>query len=294
MTFLSGAEIEMAGVDNILELNSKLNNVSTIFDITYNTSYVLKMLLLISSLFSLIIGTIVGLSATKIKRLFAYSTVSHIGFILLALAINSEQSVDAFLFYILQYSITNLNIFLILLALGFLINNNGIKTYNKGLVISLFDFDIRYISDIKGQFLSNPLLSFSLAISLFSFAGLPPLLGFFSKQFVLYSAIQNGYYFISVIAILVSVISASYYLRIILLLFTEKDTNVNNSNNSSIEQPNLINKKNMLFPSAEFKVLTNVHSFLISTITLLILFFILKPSILLNSTQLLALSLFNS
>jgi len=149
--------------------------------VTYNTSYVLKMLLLISSLFSLVIGTIVGLAQTRIKRLLAYSTISHIGFILLALAINTEQSIDSFLFYIIQYSITNLNIFLIILALGFIIHKNGIKLYSNSNNIYFFDFDIRYLVDIKGQFLANPLLSLSFCISLFSMAGVPPLLGFFFK-----------------------------------------------------------------------------------------------------------------
>ena len=77
--------------------------------------YKIQTLVLISSLLSLCLGTIVGLAQTEIKRLLAYSTIAHIGFILLALAINTEQSVDSFLFYILQYSITNLNIFLMFL-----------------------------------------------------------------------------------------------------------------------------------------------------------------------------------
>jgi len=93
---------------DILTEYSIINNM---FNISFNTSYLLKILLLISSLFSLIIGTIVGLAQTRIKRLLAYSTISHIGFILLALAINTEQSIDSFIFYIIQYSITNLNIY---------------------------------------------------------------------------------------------------------------------------------------------------------------------------------------
>jgi NADH-ubiquinone oxidoreductase chain 2 len=166
-------------------------NHNNILDLNYNTSYILKILLLISSLFSLIIGTIVGLAQTRIKRLLAYSTISHIGFILLALAINTEQSTDSFIFYIIQYSITNLNIFLIIIALGFIINKNGIKLYSKN--IFFFDYDIRFLSTLKGQFFLNPILSISLVICLFSMAGVPPLLGFFSKQFVLLSAVQSGY-----------------------------------------------------------------------------------------------------
>jgi len=235
-----------------------------------NSIYILKNLLLISSLLSLIIGSIVGLAQTRIKRLLAYSTISHIGFILLALAINTEQSIDSLLFYIIQYSITNLNIFLIIIALGYIIKNSKIDFTIK---------DIKFISELKGQFFLNPLLSLSLSICLFSMAGIPPLIGFFSKQFVLYSAVQSGYYFISIVAILVSVVSASYYLKIIKVLHTETEEIIQASNSKLDEYEN--------------NLLTNFHSFLISSLTLSILLFILKPSLILNSTQLLSLSLFN-
>jgi len=118
---------------------------------------------------------------------------SHIGFILLALAINTEKSIDSFIFYILQYSITNLNIFLIIIALGYILNKSGIKMYSNSNNVFLFDFDIRFLSSFRGLFFSNLILSLSLMICLFSMAGIPPLLGFFSKQFVLLSAVESGY-----------------------------------------------------------------------------------------------------
>nr|YP_009517143.1 NADH dehydrogenase subunit 2 [Asterophora parasitica]AYE93055.1 NADH dehydrogenase subunit 2 [Asterophora parasitica] len=257
-----------------------------------NSIYLLKNLLLISSLLSLIIGTVVGLAQTRIKRLLAYSTISHIGFILLALAINTEQSIDSLLFYIIQYSITNLNVFLIIIALSYIINqsisSNGRRESKEGIQIK----DIRYISEFKGQFFLNPLLSLSLSICLFSMAGIPPLIGFFSKQFVLYSAIGTGYYFMSILCIIVSIVSASYYLKIIKVLHTEvesEDTNLKYTipavvSSGRIESSNLENN---------YTLLSNFHSFLISTLTLSILFFIFKPSLILNSTQLLSLSLFN-
>ena len=246
----------------LLELQSQIgNNIITVFSLT------LKNLLLISSLLSLIIGTVVGLAQSKIKRLLAYSTISHVGFILLALAINTEQAIDSFLFYIIQYSITNLNTFLILIALGYLLKNNS-----KSILESVQD--IKYITELKGLFFNNPVLSLSLTICLFSMAGVPPLLGFFSKQFVLYSAMQSEYYFIGIISILVSVITASYYLKIIKVLHTEnKEIKIEEGSDIQSSIPSL-------------------HSFMISSLTLFILLFILKPSILLNSTQLLALSLF--
>jgi NADH-ubiquinone oxidoreductase chain 2 len=243
---------------------------------------ILKMLLLISSLFSLIIGTIVGLSQTRIKSLLAYSTVSHLGFILLALAINTQQSTDSFIFYILQYSITNLNIFLIIIALGYILNIEGIKTFSNSNNVYFFDYDIKLISYFKGQFIYNSILSLSLIICLFSLAGIPPLLGFFSKQFVLLSAVESGYWFMAFVAILTSVISASYYLRMVVILVTGSDYETDNSNHISAIK-NYFNNDS---------ILTNLHSLLISTITLSILLFIFKPTLILNSTQLLSLSLF--
>lgn len=293
--------IESINLLNINTYNDVLNNLSTLK--TSTTSYnlnslfegnnmnLLKILLFISSLLSLIIGSLLGLAQTRIKRLLAYSTISHIGFILLALAINTEQSIDSLIFYIIQYTITNLNMFLILIALSYIIISNNLKNNNnKELLFNEGNYlgDIKYISSLKGQFFLNPLLILSLCICLFSMAGIPPLIGFFSKQFVLYSAIESGYYFMTFICILVSVVSASYYLKIIkVLLYPDKI------------KEEINNYKELEFNSFEFKekgeiLLTNFHSFVISTLTLFILLFILKPSLILNITQLISLSLFNS
>jgi NADH-ubiquinone oxidoreductase chain 2 len=266
-----------------IELVESLKSINLLSDLySENIVYVIKNLLLISSLLSLIIGTVVGLAQTKIKRLLAYSTISHIGFILLALAINSEQSTESLIFYIIQYSITNLNVFLIIIALGYLTNNN--KFINNNYYGS--NTDIRFISELKGQFFLNPVLTISLTICLFSMAGVPPLIGFFSKQFVLFAAIQSGYYFMSIVAILVSVISASYYLKIIRVLHTEE-----NINTPQITNINEINSKSSTISTSD-SVLSNFHSYIISILTLSILLFVLKPSIILNSIQLLSLSLF--
>ena len=293
---------------------------------------VLKTLLLISSILSLIIGSLLGLAQIRIKRLLAYSTISHIGFLLLALAINTEQSIDSFLFYLIQYTITNLNVFLIILALTYITYaSNHSSYYATQAGLGLVDLkvntgslpwqplprqwwqtgnirDIRYISELKGLFFSNPLLSLSLGICLFSMAGIPPLIGFFSKQFVLYSALQNGYYFISLIAIIVSVISASYYLKIIKVLHTFEDITLetnkapkllanvesfytNTLRGDELKVDNNLDSRRLVFIQSKY-TLTNTHSFLISSLTLIILLFFIKPSIILNSTQLLSLSLF--
>jgi NADH-ubiquinone oxidoreductase chain 2 len=293
---------------NTLNFSSTTYNLGSLLEGNIMNMNLLKNLLLISSLLSLIIGSVVGLAQVRIKRLLAYSTISHIGFILLALAINTEQSIDSLIFYIIQYTITNLNMFLILIALSYIIFTNNLNTNNSNYKDLLFNEgnylgDIKYISSLKGQFFLNPLLILSLSICLFSMAGIPPLIGFFSKQFVLYSAIENGYYFMTFIAILVSVISASYYLKIIKVLLSPiKERNKEESNNYKeleFNYPTLPQRNSVLSEGGvEIKekgeiLLTNFHSFIISTLTLFILLFILKPSLILNITQLISLSLFN-
>src|SRR5258708_40040074 len=168
-----------------------------------------------SFLLSLLIGTILGLPQIKIKILLSYSTISHVRFILLALAINSKQSIEALIFYIIQYTITNLNTFLIIILFGYIIKNS-FRDLIKSIMVedeTGTENDINYISELKGQFFLNPVLSITLTICLFIMAVIPPLIEFFSKQFLLYSAIQNGYYFMSIIPIILIIISPSFFLK---------------------------------------------------------------------------------
>jgi len=249
--------------------------------VSLNSTTSLKTLLLLSSFLSLIIGTVVGLAQIKIKRLLAYSTISHVGFLLMALSINTEESLESLLFYLIQYSFTNLNTFFILLSFGYILHNatlRGSAIVNKD---SHSNKDISLISELKGQFRSNPLLSLSLSVSLFSMAGIPPLLGFFAKAQILYAATQNGYYFISLVAIVVSVISAYYYLQIIKVMHFDSDS-VSAISVASEEE------------TVSYYGISNVHSYIISVLTLSLLLFILNPSILLNSVHLLALNIFYS
>lgn len=220
-----------------------------------------KNLLLISSLLSLVIGTVVGLAQNRLKRLLRYSTISHVGFLLFRLGISSEESIEAFMFYLVQYTLTNMNAFLVVLAFGYVLN------------VSEKSMDIKYIRELSGQFKSNPLLGLALTLCLFSMRGVPPLIGFFGKQMVLYSAMHRGYYFLGLVGIIVSVISASYYLMIVRVIHFDnkpRDSKENESNS-----------------------ITNVHRFRIATLTMRITLYMLNPGILLNSSTLLALSLYS-
>jgi len=254
--------------------------------------------LLISSLLSLVIGTIVGLTQVRIKKLFAYSTISHIGFILLALSINSIESIQAFIFYLMQYSISNLNAFIILISMGFslyyYVNDND--EYKE--LTDKNNSPIQLISQMKGFFYINPLLALSLSITIFSFVGIPPLIGFFAKQMVLSAALDNGYVFLTLVAILTSVISAVYYLNVIKQIFFDKPEYEINPELEGVNMHANIIRNNKLIQSLTFKsnniVLSSSLTISISILTLIILLFIFIPREWLSMANILALILFNT
>ena len=341
--------------ENGIALINSVNNftpdsISITNDILNFTSsenfYLPQNLLILSSLISLIIGALLGLSQIRIKRLLAFSAISHIGFLLLSLSINTEISIESFFFYLIQYTLTNLNIFLILLSFGVILDplsylkgslTNIIKldkdkdntiTYNKQtnnkeanitLPYPELDLyknsserlakDINFISELKGVFNVNPILSLSLAICLFSLGGVPPLLGFFAKQQVLYASISSEFIFLSFLAIIMSVISAYYYLKIIKVshFYNLSDVKFKESlsfliNHAIIKDINNLeltkeSKEYYLYKDScsvtlDTEILSNGITFLISLLTLIITLFIIKPNLLLNSTHILALNIF--
>jgi NADH-ubiquinone oxidoreductase chain 2 len=230
----------------------------------FHSSTHICLLFLISALLSLVFGSLGGLAQYRIKRLLAYSAISHVGFLLFALSLNSSGGTEAFLFYLIQYTFTTVNVFFILIAFGNLVPEQ----------YSIYS-PVSYINQLKGQFTVNPLLSLSLAISLLSLAGIPPLIGFFGKQMILLSALHEGYFFVSILAILLSVVSAFYYLKVIRVVHFDPTTTpgVNEAQEGRTQ---------------------TVISTTIAVITLLLIFFILNPTPLLNSAHLLTLSLFDT
>jgi NADH-ubiquinone oxidoreductase chain 2 len=263
--------------------------------------------LLFSSLLSLIIGTVVGLTQSRIKRLFAFSTISHVGFILLGLSIHTVESTQAFMFYLIQYSISNLNAFILLITIGYSLysyvyNTESASQKEKSEEINnnLHDVNnspIQLIDQLKGLYYINPILSLSLAITLFSFAGIPPLIGFFGKQMILSAAIDNGYIFMSLVAILTSVISAVYYLAIIKQIFFDKPDYKINNELTNLHAEGIIAEKSTITTKVSITinniVLSSSLSLSISIITLVVALFIFIPEELLNLANILALILFN-
>lgn len=275
----------------LLELVHYTSNSLFNFEFSWTSS------LLVSSLFSLVIGTVVGLTQFRIKRLFAYSTISHVGFILLALSINSIESVQAFIFYLMQYSVSNLNAFIILISIGFslycYVNDN--KEFKE--LADKNNSPIQLISQLKGYFYINPVLAISLAITIFSFVGIPPLIGFFAKQMVLSAALDNGYVFLTLVAILTSVISAVYYLNIVKEMFFDRTEYKVNPELLNINLHANIVRNNMLIKKLSFKadsiILSSSLTITISILTLIVLLFIFVPQEWLSMANILALIIFN-
>jgi len=159
------------------------------------------------SIASMFLGAIAAIAQSNIKRLLAYSSIGHIGYILIALVAANDDGVKASSIYMFSYMVMNIAIFTILLSM---------KVKNEYLV---------NISDLKGLSKSNPIVSLSISIIMLSMAGIPPFVGFFGKFYVFIAAIENDLYVLSILGVLASVISAYYYLRIIKIMYFDEKKN---------------------------------------------------------------------
>lgn len=275
-------------VTTFVAIIAKISLFLIFLQLVYNTNNFLPNLnwtfsLLISSFLSLIIGTVLGLTQFRIKRLLAYSTISHVGFLLLGLSIYSIESIQAFTFYLVQYTITNLNIFIILIMMGYSLNYYINEEKN---LIDKTNSPIQLISQLKGYFFINPVLSISFILTIFSFAGIPPLIGFFGKQMILSAAMDKGYVFISLIGITTSVISAAYYLNLVKTMFFAKPDNLNNFH--------FIFKNKTIFNKNYNLVMPDTIAITIATITLITLLYVFINKEFLSMNTIMVNLLFNT
>ena len=235
---------------------------------------------LVSSFLSLIVGTVVGLVQFSIKKLLAFCCISHIVFLFLALAGLNQESTQAFIFYLSQYILINVNIFFIIVAIGYSLKNEE-TNYN---LLDREHSPVQLISQLKGYFYKNPVLALSLAVALFSLMGIPPLLGFYGKMLVLSSALQTGYVFLSLIAILTSVVGGVYYLHIIKAMFFFGGSGKNGDGNKKNDFS--LNQHSQIVPSSSLTIP-------ISVLTLINLLFIIYPNLWLSSASMLSMTLFS-
>lgn len=165
-----------------------------------------QQILIFCSLASMIVATFAALSQKKLKRLLAYSAIGHAGYLLIGFAAGTADGVQALLLYSIIYIIMSLGMFTFILATREAFTQTQIK----------------YITDLNVLFKTNPILALSVALMLFSLAGIPPLAGFISKLYIFFAAVKVSMYFIVLIGIITSVIGSVYYLRIIQIMYFEK------------------------------------------------------------------------
>ena len=157
------------------------------------------------SIASMIFGAVAAIGQKNLKRLIAYSSISHMGYALAGLSTVSNQGIQSSITYISIYLVMNLAFFSCL----FMLKRND-KYYEN-------------IEDLSGLSKKHPILSFSLLIVLFSLAGIPPLAGFFAKFYVFLAVIEQSMYFLAIVGLLATVVAAFYYLRIIKIIYFDPE-----------------------------------------------------------------------
>ena len=192
------------------------------------------------SLASMFLGAIAAIAQKSLKRLLAYSSIGHVGYVLIALVAASDQGIRSASIYMFIYLIMNISVFAILLSL---------KKSDKY---------VEKINELSGLSKTNPAVSASLAIIMLSMAGIPPFIGFFGKFYVFIAAIESEQYILAILGVLASVISAFYYLRIIKGMYFDE----------------VIEGENFDF------TISNQAKVILLTLMFIITFFIIYPSLL--------------
>jgi NADH-quinone oxidoreductase subunit N len=165
-----------------------------------------SQMLVVLSVLSIAIGNIVAIAQTNLKRMLAYSTISHIGYILLGVLSGTPQGYQAAMFYMISY---------VLVAAG---------AFGMILLLSRQGFEGDKLDDYKGLNARSPWFAGMMAILMFSLAGLPPFIGFWAKLGVIQAVLNVNYTWLAVIAVLFSVVGAFYYLRIVKLMYFDEPT----------------------------------------------------------------------
>ncbi len=160
-----------------------------------------QAMLVVLVILSLAIGNIIAIAQTNLKRMLAYSTIAHVGFILMGILTGSATGYSAAMFYSIVYALMTLGGF----GMIILLSRNG--------------FEADRLDDFKGLNERSPWFAFMMLIFMFSMAGVPPLVGFHAKLAVLSAVVETGMVWLAVVAVLFSVIGAFYYLRIIKLMY---------------------------------------------------------------------------
>jgi NADH-quinone oxidoreductase subunit N len=150
---------------------------------------------------TMILGTVVGVAQSNLKRMLAYSSIAHGGYLLVGLVAANQVGKAAILFYLLGYSVTNLAAFGVIALLG------------------AKDRDNDELRDYAGLWNSHPALAALMTVCLLSLGGLPPTVGFIGKWYIFSAAVGAGYYWLAIIGVLTSVVSVFFYLRVVVMMY---------------------------------------------------------------------------
>jgi len=161
-------------------------------------------MLIIMSVLSLALGNVVAIAQTSIKRMLAYSTISHVGFLLLGLLAGTTEGYSASMFYAITYA---------LMAIG---------GFGMIILISRAGYEANQLDDFKGLNDRSPWFAFMMLILMFSMAGVPPTVGFFAKLSVLQAIIHVDMVWLALVAVFFSIIGAFYYIRLVKLMYFDK------------------------------------------------------------------------
>jgi NADH-quinone oxidoreductase subunit N len=153
------------------------------------------------SLLSMVLGNLIAIAQTNVKRMLAYSTIANMGFMLLGFLAADLNGYSAALFYTVAYVLTTL------------------ASFGIVLLLSRAGFEADRLDDFKGLNQRSPWWAFMMLLVMFSLAGIPPTIGFYAKFAVLEAAVNQGFVWLAVVAVLTSVIGAFYYLRIVKLMY---------------------------------------------------------------------------
>jgi len=163
-------------------------------------------MLVILSVLSLALGNVIAIAQTSMKRMLAYSTISHVGFLLLGILAGTEQGYSAAMFYAITYA---------LMAIG---------GFAMIIMLSRAGFEADQLDDFKGLNDRSPWFAFMMLILMFSMAGVPPTVGFYAKLSVLQAVIDINMVWLAIVAVAFSIIGAFYYIRVIKLMYFDKAT----------------------------------------------------------------------
>ena len=162
-------------------------------------------MIMILAVLSLVIGNLTAIAQTNIKRMLAYSTIAHMGFMILGmLSIFDEHAYSAALFYAITYVLTTLGSFGLL------------------MLLSRQGYECETLDDLKGLNRRNPWMAFMGLVLLFSLAGIPPTVGFAAKLSILETLIDSGHLYLAIVAVMASLVGAFYYLRIVKLMYFDE------------------------------------------------------------------------